>query len=152
MAWQSAYSSGGPFGIGAGPYSMDMEGDKMQRGMPGEHPSLPNAPTAADFARAVMDGFNKGGSIAVPGMQPGMLSGPLSALSEIRGQQNAPVSPAKGSAMNFGLNEMAPRSAAPKGGLESLLEALGGAFSGNGPSLGGAPGGGNIGLDLGALG
>lgn len=142
MNWQSSYSPG-VLGLGAGHYSMDMKGDGFSRGRPGEHPTIPNAPTLADLLGAVTHAGSMGATLATPaGSLPATALG-YGARALGVGAPNPPA-PVRGSMESF----IGPLQNAKSGGV-SIGDILSGAFDGWGG--GGVPGA-NLGVNAGAFG
>lgn len=143
MTVTSMYSAGGPFGIGAGHYGMNMSGDGRARGTDSHPASLPEAPTLRDFGMAIMDAFGHGAGMALPGgaatSAAGMALGGLS--SAFNGPGNARREAGLQEAQLMGLGQM-PGAGVGKGGSAwggSIMDAINDAFSGGGWSGGGGP-------------
>jgi hypothetical protein len=83
--------SPGLFGLGAGPYAVDMRGDGFTRGTD-SHPAIPEAKTIGDFARALGHGLSLGGSAALPG-GPSLLGTGLSIGRNAFGSGVSPFAP-----------------------------------------------------------
>lgn len=143
--WQSGYSPG-VLGLGAGQYSVDMKGDGFSRGRPGEHPTIPNAPTFGDFLGAITHAGSLGATMATPmGSVPGTALGLGANALGITG--NPPANVQGVPELMMGVQTPQPRS----GQGFSLGDILGGLdFSGIGG--GGYAGGPNLGMNAGPFG